>query len=53
VATGGKDEVSVQTNFEKDDSVPGDFEDKNSSHVSVTSMNSNSDCLKNAPDDPK
>jgi hypothetical protein len=52
VASGGGDEVPVQANCEKD-AVPVDFEDKISSHASVNSVNSNSDWLKDAPDDPK
>jgi hypothetical protein len=60
VASGGEDEVPVQANCEKDDSVQAnfeavsvDFEDKISSHASVDSVDSNSDWLKDAPDDPE
>jgi hypothetical protein len=54
VASGGGDEVPVQAKFEKDDSVPVDFEDKISSHASVDSVDSvdtNSDWCKGAPND--
>jgi hypothetical protein len=58
VASGGGDEVPMQANCEKDDSVQAnfeavDFEDKISSHASVDSVDSNSDWLKDAPDDPE
>jgi hypothetical protein len=61
VTSGGEDEMSVQANGEKDDpvqanlkndeSVPVNFKDKISSHVTMNSVNSHSDWLKDAPDD--
>jgi hypothetical protein len=58
VASGGGDEVPVQANCEKDDSVQAnfeavlvDFKDKNSSHASVDSVNSNSDWSKGVSND--
>jgi hypothetical protein len=61
VTSGDEDEVSVQANCEKkDDSVQAnfeavsvDFEDKISSHASMNSVDSNSDWLKDAPNDPE
>jgi hypothetical protein len=59
VASGGGDEMPVQANCEKDDSVQAnfeavsvDFDNKISSHASVDSVDSNSDCSKGAPNDP-
>jgi hypothetical protein len=51
VTSGGEDDVSVQANFEKNDSMSVDFEDKISSHASMNSVDSNSDWLKDAPND--
>jgi hypothetical protein len=59
VASGGEDDVPVQANCEKDDSVQAnfeavsvDFKDKISSHASVDSVDSNSDWSKGASNDP-
>jgi hypothetical protein len=51
VTSRNEDDVSMQTNFEKYDLVSVNFEDKISSRVSVNSVNSNSDWLKDDPDD--
>jgi hypothetical protein len=59
VASGGGDEMPVQANCEKDDSVQAnfeamsvDFKDKNSSHASMDSVDSNSNWSKGAPNNP-
>ncbi len=58
VISGNEDEMSMQANCEKDDSMQANFEamsvnfeNKISSHVSMNSMNSNSDCFKDASND--
>jgi hypothetical protein len=59
VASGGGDDMPLQANCEKDDSVQAnfeavsvDFEDKISSHASVDSVDSNSNWFKGAPNNP-